>query len=209
MADAHALLEQYVAAHSAGQEADPREWLDRLPEGTERAKLAALIDAYLERAPMRAWDADAFRDSGLAPFAERVNSTLYSEAGRWPAVLPALREKARVRRSELVARLAAALGVAGKEAKVGRYYHEMEHGLLPSEGVDDRVLDALGAIVGQSGAALRRAGEALRGGGEVAAESVAPSFARTGRGEGVPLGSAADGPAEEEWDEVDQLFRGP
>ena len=77
---------------------------------------------------MRAWDPEAFRASGLAPFAEQVNSALYSQAGSWPAVLPALREKARLKRSDLVARLAAALGVQDKEKKVGSYYHEMETG---------------------------------------------------------------------------------
>ena len=41
---------------------------------------------------MRAWDPEAFQQSGLADFAERVNDALYSESGTWPAVLPGLRE---------------------------------------------------------------------------------------------------------------------
>ena len=41
-------------------------------------------------------------------------------------------------------RLAERLGVTSREAKVERYYHEMEQGLLPPAGVSDRVLDALG-----------------------------------------------------------------
>ena len=46
------------------------------------------------------------------------------------------RAKAQLKRSDLVARLAAALGAQDKQAKVGSYYHEMERGLLPSEGVE-------------------------------------------------------------------------
>jgi len=207
MADAHTLLEQYISAHRGGEEADPAAWLDRLPDGGERAKLAALIDAYLSRAPMREWDPDAFRASGLAPFAERANLALYSEAGSWPAVLPQLREKARIKRSDLVARLASALGAQDKQAKVNGYYHEMETGLLPSDGVDDRVLDALGSILGQSADALRSAGRAVGGAAPGPAPGVA--FARTASEAQAGAEPAASAPPPEgEWDEVDRLFRG-
>lgn len=210
MADAHTLLEQYIAAHRGGEGADPRAWLARA-QGGERAKLAALIDAYLERAPMRAWDAEGFRESGLASFAEQLNQSLLSQAGTWPTVLPALREKVRLKRSDLVERLSAALGVEDKQAKVGSYYHEMEHGLLPSEGVDDRVLEALGSILGQSAQALRRAGRALGGGAESPGATPAPAFARM-RIDALKVDQlAAPGDADEpaERDEVDRLFRGP
>jgi len=207
MADAHTLLEQYISAHRGGEEADPAAWLDRLPDGGERAKLAALIDAYLSRAPMREWDPDAFRASGLAPFAERANLALYSEAGSWPAVLPQLREKARIKRSDLVARLASALGAQDKQAKVNGYYHEMETGLLPSDGVDDRVLDALGSILGQSAEALRSAGRAVGAGPQGAPPAAA--FARTASDAQTEIeASLPKAAAEQEWDEVDQLFRG-
>ncbi len=143
MADVDTLLKEYIAAHRAGEEADPRDWLARV-EGRERALLAAMIDGYLERAPGPAWDPDAFRMSGLAPLAERIDLALQGRAGTWPAVLPSLSDKARLKRSEVVARLAGALGLPDRQDKVGSYYHEMERGLLPAEGVQDRVLEALG-----------------------------------------------------------------
>lgn len=208
MADAHTLLEEYIAAHSRDPDTDPREWLERAPEGDERDKLVALMDAYLARAPMRAWDREAFRASGLATFAEQLNQGFYTEAGAWPVVLPQLREKARLKRAVLVERLAAALGAQDKQAKVGSYYHEMEHGLLPSEGVDDKVLEALGSILGQSAEALRRAGQAVATGGASASAS-APAFARVAQkaedADRVPSPALAP---ESEWDEVDRLFRG-
>lgn len=212
MADAHTLLEQYIAAHRSGERADPREWLEHAPEGSERDKLAALIDAYLERAPMRDWDRQAFLSSGLARFAERVNQGLYSQAGAWPAVLPELRAQAKLKRSDLVARLAAALGAQDKQAKVGSYYHEMEQGLLPSEGVNDKVLDALGSILGQRGEALRRAGLMFRGeAGETGVAAAAePAFARLTKEQRIDDEVAASPPTatESDWDEVDRLFRG-
>ena len=173
MTDAHTLLEQYISAHSKGEAADPREWLERVPEGRERAKLEALIDAYLAARP------DARVGPGGLP---RLGAGAVRRAGQQRALLAgrelaggAARRCARRRGSS------AATSSRGwrppsesrtRRTKVGSYYHEMEHGLLPSEGVDDKVLDALGSILGQSAEALRRAGEAFRGGeGAVAASA--------------------------------------
>lgn len=210
MADVHSLLEQFIAEHRSGGRADPGEWVDRV-QGSDRAKLSALVDAYLERAPMREWDADAFRESGLALFAEQVNSALYSEAGNWPVVLPALRDKARLKRSDLSARLASALGAGDQQEKVASYYHQMERGLLPAKGVNDRVLDALSSIVGQSAEALRRAGRAV--GGTTQAPGAPPGlFARQSRADPDAVdaltASAPASPTDADWDEVDRLFRG-
>lgn len=208
MPDAYELLQQYIALHRSGAEADPRDWLERV-EGPDRAKLAGLIDAYLARAPMRAWDPEAFGRSGLADFAERVNDTLYSESGTWPVVLPSLRAKARLKRSDLVERLAAALGAQDKQAKVGSYYHEMESGDLPSEGVNDKVLEALGSILGQSAEGLRRAGRAIGSAATPAGEPGA-AFARTAqqRVESMEMPAPVSPGQTAEPDEVDRLFRG-
>ncbi len=54
-----------------------------------------------------------------------------------------LRERAQVKRAELVERLAEALGRRPSEEKVASYYHEMEQGSLDSEGVSRAVLEAL------------------------------------------------------------------
>ena len=212
MTNVDTLLKEYIAAHRAGDEADPRDWLMRV-EGRERALLAAMIDGYLERAPAPEWDPEAFRQSGLAPLAERVDLALQGQAGTWPAVLPSLSHKARLKRSDLVARLAAALGVPDQQEKVGSYYHEMERGLLPAEGVHDRVLEALGPILGHSAEALRAAGRAIAP-GAVGDVSGAAAFARETRPDPDFAAPAVSSPppspaaGEDDWDEVDRLFRG-
>ena len=126
-------------------------------------------------------------------------------------MLPRLRDRAGLKRSELVERLAAALGVSDRQDKVAGYYHQMEQGLLPAQGVSDRVLEALGQIVGETAQALREAGRALR------------SF-RTKDPRPRPRPRSPDAPTpnraaprrtrrrprrlQAEWDEVDELFRG-
>jgi hypothetical protein len=213
MTDVDRLLNEYVAEHRAGGEADPLEYLSRL-EGTERQELAALIDSYLASAPRRDWDTAAFESSPARRVSESLERSLLGAGGMWPSLLPRLRERARLKRSEVVSRLAEALGFAPHRDKVGLYYHEMEQGLLPAEGVSTRVLEALGKILGQSAEALREAGAPL---GPEAGKGVASRevFARTARpdteyAEAEP--SAAEQPLgpqrPEEWDEVDRAFRG-
>ena len=207
MSDVDRLLAEYVAEHRAGGDADPREYLSRASP-SERTELAALIDAFLARAPRQQFDEGEFRGSNAERTVEELERSIAGQAGLWPALLPRLRDRAGLKRSELVERLAVALGVTDRKNKVGRYYHEMEQGLLPAQGVSDRVLGALGQLVGETAQALREAGRALAPSGE--GPTAAPAaFARRAYAE--PAGAPSPGVQrgrEGEWDEVDELFRG-
>jgi hypothetical protein len=205
------LLAEFIAEHRGGGEADPTTYLARASPA-DRLALAAMIDAYLARAPREGFDEQAFRGSTAERTVDALERSLTGSAGLWPAVLPELRDRAGLKRSELVARLAGLLGVSDRTEKVARYYHEMEQGLLPSRGVSERVLEALGGIVGESVAALREAGRAL---GSTAAGAAGPedavraAFARRATADAaaaVPAAAASGDVAE--WDEVDELFRG-
>jgi hypothetical protein len=84
----------------------------------------------------------------------------------------------------------------------------MEQGTLASSGVSDRVLEALGRIVGESAAVLRAAGT-------VAPPPPAPGAAFSRVAAPAPAMRAAGGApraraevAEPERDEVDELFTG-
>ncbi|MGH2780141.1 MAG: hypothetical protein ACRDLA_01760 [Thermoleophilaceae bacterium] len=199
------LFRAFVAEHKAGGPADPLRYLDRAG-GVERLELQARIDGYLARAPRRRFDADAYaasRASGVVDTAERV---LWGEAGMLPTVLPHLRKEAEITRESLVKRLAERLGVASKEAKVREYYHELEHGLIPSESVSPKVFEALGELLGRSGDWLREQGKTIAGGADPAA---GPVFARTAQPAGAPAQRRPDERVpEREWDEVDELFLG-
>lgn len=207
MADVDRLLAEYKEAHrDSGGDADPRPFLARA-SGPDRTVLSALIEAYLERAPRRELDSAAFTGSPSALLAEQVERSLAGESGMWPAILPRLRSRARLRRSDLVAQLAARLGASAQQEKVGAYYHQMEQGLLPAAGVSETVLDALGKIVGWSADALRRAGE-MPAAGPPRADAGAV-FARTTRaGAPMPAAEVPESSLAGDWDEVDRLFRG-
>ena len=84
----------------------------------------------------------------------------------------------------------------------------MEQGLLPAQGVSDRVLSALGQLVGATTQTLREAGRALAPTGEGPAAAPA-AFARRAYAEPAEAPApAAQPPRVGEWDEVDELFRG-
>jgi hypothetical protein len=208
MSDVERLLAEYKEVHRSGGDADPSPFLART-SGVEREQLATLIDAYLERASRREFDAGALRDSPAAAVADSAQRTLAGSAGLWPVLLPRLRNQARIKRADLVAELAARLGAQSRQDKVAAYYHEMEQGLLPASGVSDTVLEALGKIVGYGRQALRSAGQMPAPGG--LPPEAGAVYARTTR-LGAPAAEAdrlaAAGSSEpEEWDEVDRLFR--
>jgi hypothetical protein len=208
MSDVERLLAEYVAERGAGGEADPRAYLTRVPP-EQRAELAALIDAYLVRAPRAPFNPVAFRGSGAERTVDELERALGGQSGLWPATLPGLRARAGLKRSELVGRLAAALGVGDETSKVAGYYHQMEQGILPAQGVSDRVLDALGQIVGETAQVLREAGRSL---GPPRPQTPAPesAFARhaTGEWDSNPESAGPPSSGTEEWDRVDELFLG-
>lgn len=199
MDDVDRLITEYKEAYGSGA-GDPRPFLERAaPE--DRPFLAALIDAFLEEAPRRDFAAD---DPRAAEATEQVHRALAGASGLWPALLPRLRGRARLRRTEVVSQLAARLGAQGQQEKVGLYYHRMEQGLLPESGVSDTVLEALGRIVGYTAEGLRKAGRLPAPGPPRTDEGAV--FARATYGEPAEPAGAPAPP--ETWDEVDRLFRG-
>ena len=208
MSDVDRLLAEYIAEHRAGGEADPRAFLSRASPAEQR-ELASLIDGYLARAPRQSFDQPSFRGSSAERTVDELERALSGQAGLWPALLPRLRDRAGLRRSDLVERLADDLGLGDRKDKVAVYYHEMEQGLLPARGVSDRVLDALARILGDTARSLKEAGRALTPLAEGPTTAPAAAFARRTHAEPASAASAGtQAPAEDEWDEVDELFRG-
>ena len=220
MADVDAIFRDFARSFEGDRSTDPRPYLERV-DAVDREELRLRIEAFLERAPRREWDRDSFAASlaerAVAAASPEIDAPAAEDAEGWPQLLPALRDAARLKRTEVVERLAGALGFPQAEDRVATYLHRMEMGALPSQGVSTRVLEALGSILGSSAEALRRAGEAGEGGGPSGGEV----FARRGGPAGGIASSDAD-PAEiayesvadamrddrPEPDELDRLFTG-
>lgn len=170
MTDIDKLFDEYRAQHRSGSP-DPTPYLAQA-EGNDRVELEALIDGYLVRAPGRPWDAQAFEGSRARMLVDQLVGEWELEDGEkpetlgWKELLPALRGRAQIMRRELVERLAEAIGHPGEAQRVGAYFHQMEIGKLPAEGVSNRVLEALADLLGESAQKLRETGSVVVPGGE-------------------------------------------
>jgi hypothetical protein len=211
MADVKKLLQEFVEEDRTAGPADPLAYLARA-EGPDRAELEERIDGYLATAPRRPFDREDFLKSPARAIAEELGRALGGASGTWPALLPRLRHRAQLRRTDVVRRLADELGAHETQVdKVARYYHGMEQGTLPAAGVSDRVLEALGRVVGVTAQRLREAGRAA--GGVVPEGAGAAAFARVGSPD--PQYAEPREPPEEPTpapgeppDEIDALFTG-
>lgn len=126
------LFDEYAARWARGERPDAREYLERAGEG--EGELAVLIDRFLAAAPP-------------PPPGEEARALVEAwAAGESP--LLALRVRRGLKRDAVVDRLVSTLGLdPAKRAKVKRYYHELESGLLEPGGVDRRVWDVLAAAL--------------------------------------------------------------
>jgi len=210
MSEIDRLIEEFAADYEAGRAVDPAALIGRAGPD-ERQELAARLDSYLMTAPPRKWDPEAYEGSPAQRAVDRVYESLEEVSVTWQVLLPDLRNRAQIKRQDLVERLARALGFdSGPEvAKVGDYYNRMEHGQLPASGVAAKVTDALATILDTGAGRLRAAGartDAAPGGPQAA-------FARTATpdaefAEEPLLDADADeiAPAPAARDEIDALF---
>ena len=142
-AELAALLDEFKRLHEAGERPDPVAFLERAGDSAD--DFAELLDAYLAVNPAPVADLDLIASSPL--FDPPTWSTLLAEA----------REERGMLRSEVVARLTAALGLrAEQQDRVAEHLHDLETGALPPRGVSRRVIDALDGILSGIGAALER-----------------------------------------------------
>jgi hypothetical protein len=126
--DVFTLFDDYAARFARGEAPDLRGYLTRA--GDHAGELGRLVDAFLARA------------SPTEPNEERVALARAWVEGQPP--LLELRTRRGLKRDAVVDALVQLLGLDPKKrAKVKRYYHELESGLLEPRGVDRRVWEAL------------------------------------------------------------------
>ena len=130
MADLDRLIDDFAADYEAGRPTDVAALLDGVP-AEQRQELASRLDTFLMQAPRRRWDPAAYEGSLAQAAVERVYESIEGVSGTWPELLPQLRNRARIKRRDLVERLARSLGLrVGSGGREGRR-------LLPPDGARD------------------------------------------------------------------------
>jgi hypothetical protein len=210
MSDVDRLLRDYIERYESGGSVDPSDLMEELAD-QDRQKLAVLIEGYLEHvARPQEWDAEAFKGSVADRAMQRVEAA-WAEAAGEESELVRLRNERHITREDLVTRLADALGVSGARAKVASYYHRLERGLLPTDGVSGRVWDTLAGLLGTTSDSLREAASSTGPADEVtgvAYARLATSDREYDETDAAAEGMASSGALPEEPDEVDRLFTG-
>jgi hypothetical protein len=180
------LFDEFARRFARGENPAVHEYVERA--GESGAKLARMLDRFLAST------------MPPPPPVERVEMMRAWIAGQ-PPILE-LRKQRGLTRDVVVERLLALLELRDdRRAKVRRYYHELETGLLEPRGVDRRVWEALADVLG--------AGVADLAGWRARPIEAQPAFrkrtATALEADGV-FSDAPSTPAPED-DEVDRLFR--
>ena len=213
MSSIEQVLGEFVDAWNAGRRPRVIEYLARVPEGPERDELAEQIGTWLEVAPAPPHDPGTRAQIRREPAVRHVLEAFGEDAGLWPAVIPDLRARAGLSVRQVAARLVGRFGVGGgNEDRAADYLERMERGELEAARVSQRLLDALGELLGASGATLADVG---RLGGATRPAAAGGTLFRAGEDAGdwvardvEALSRAARTPAPPPMDELDRLFTG-
>jgi hypothetical protein len=202
------LLNEFVEAWNAGRRPEVDDFVDRAPEA-ERNELAGLIGAFLEIAPTPSYSPEQLDTLRADPLVQAIGRVAEDEPG--PTPLPRLRERAKLKREQVVEALARVLGFPDKKTKIQRYYHQLEIGTITPGQVSQRVIDALADILRVTPNDVEQAGAFFH----LSPEPAAEMFLRRDEygneiftTEQLEVAASRSPVPHEDWDEVDRLFLG-
>ena len=211
--DRDRILSQFIDAWNAGRRPDVDAHLERAPEA-ERAGLAEDIASFLTWAPTPGYDAAAFDAIAAEPAVQAALAAARGPSGLWPELLPRLRQRATLSTTQLAAALVDMLPLpSGSERKTESYLIRMESGELEPTGVSRRLLDGLARILRVPVRELEGAGDLGSWRAPPPPASAAQFRAQAGAAESVRedrevLADILAAAPDQDWDEVDELFRG-
>ena len=209
------VLNEFIDAWNDGRRPDVNAYLERV-EPAQRDALADDLASFLTWAPEPDYDAAALAALEAEPIVAEAMAAGGDEAGLWPSLIPRLRKRAKLSVADLAGRLMDALALPpAARPKTAAYVTQMERGELDPNRVSRRLLTALGSVLGIDGRELEAAG-GMSGWSmpaAPAAAAAAPMFRAEDQAAGevrADLEVLADALAApgEQWDEVDELFRG-
>ena len=202
------ILSDFVDAWNAGRRPDVDEYVARAGEA-DRERLAADMVAFLALAPTPEYDDEALAAIRAEPVVASVAAAAQERGGLWPALLPRLRARAALTTGQLAAALVGALALpADRETKTRGYLERLEAGGLDPRGLSGRLLDGLAQLLGVPRADLEGAGAFGAPPAPATLFRAASPVAQRMRADLDVVADALAGPAGEDWDEVDELFRG-
>jgi hypothetical protein len=146
-------FDEFVAAFRSGR-GDPKPFLDRF-DGSERRELDLLIEGFIAAGPVS--DPDP-TDPRVATITGQVLDRLEVPAGGLASLLARLRQRAKLTQASVVGAIADSIGASPAEAeKIDVYYHRLEWGSLPADGLSRDLFGTLAKILGVKPGLLEQA----------------------------------------------------
>jgi transcriptional regulator with XRE-family HTH domain len=159
MSTTEQVLSDFIDAWNAGRRPRLRDYLERVPAGTQRDDLADQISSWLEIAPTPDYDAATRAEIRAEPVVQHIFESVGDDAGLWPQLVPRLRARRGWTVAQLAERLVVHLHLArDAEARTAAYVEQLERGELEPSRLSRRLLEALGTLLGASPGTLADAG---------------------------------------------------
>lgn len=203
----------FTRSYEAG-DGDPLPFMEGLDEPGRR-RFQLMVDDYLEGNPEPDRDLSRLKDPAVARLIGAVVPRLDGASGGMSTLVIDLRERHELLQEDVVEALADELdATAAEKEKIDDYYHDLEFGNLPAEGISAKLLAALGKILGTTGERLKEAGQALGPSGSPATGLIFTRMADDAEdivmGEASPTGEVPSGAGRraDPPDRIDQLFTG-
>jgi transcriptional regulator with XRE-family HTH domain len=151
MSTTEQVLSDFIDAWNAGRRPRLRDYLARVPDGTQRDDLADQITTWLEVAPTPDYDAATRAEIRAEPVVQEIFEAVGADSGLWPQLVPRLRERRGWSIAQLAERLVGRFGLAGEDAdRTAAYVTQLERGELEPTRLSRRLIDALGDLLGAS-----------------------------------------------------------
>jgi len=199
------ILSEFIDSWVAGRRPNIDEHLERAAQ-EDRAPLLEAITNFITWGPTPEYDDITISAIEAEPAMIAALSRHRQRKQAWPELLAERRRALKLSTAELAARLVDALGLSRKQAvKTERYLQQVEGGELNPARFKPQLLDALAETLRTSrqqlsGTAWRSMAAPAFRAGEDAAQFV--------RDDLELLADMASAPSDQDWDEVDDLFRG-
>ncbi len=158
MSTAEDVLGRFAAAWKAGEHPRIEEYADQV-DPTEVDTFLDMAVAWMDVAPDPPMDQATYAAIAATPAIAATAQAIREDASLWPALLPQLREKRGLSVGDLAAKVTAALGIRGADARTEHWLRRMEDDRVDPAGVSRRVFDALGAALKVPAGVIADAGD--------------------------------------------------
>jgi len=160
MTDLDRLLSEFIDEWNAGRRPSVSRYLNLAKDGRDRSELGSQITAFLDVAPIPAYEPSQLADARAGSVVSAAASAFETKTSGWPALLPRWRAAAGLTLEQLADRVLESAGLrTANSEKAADYLTSMERGGLDARTVSRRAMNVVACALGVNVTDLMRAGK--------------------------------------------------